>query len=94
VFRNTDLKLAFETNNTIKLHVRRKGRASDVYNLCKVCPLKCVGQTGRRFRIRYNEHIRDIQTIDKSSKFAQDIIGTMHNYDTMGKTMKILDVEK
>lgn len=86
VFQNTDLKMAFQTNNTIKHHVRMKERTTDVYNLsgvyqmlCKECPLKYLGQMGRMFRIRYYEGIRDIQTNGRSSKFAQHILDTTHN---------------
>jgi hypothetical protein len=93
--------VAFKTNNTIKHHINMKEKPTDVYNLsgvyqmlCKECPLKYVGQTGRTFRIRYNEHIREIKTNGKSSKFAQYILYTTHNYDTIDKTMKILHMEK
>jgi hypothetical protein len=56
--------------------------------------MKYVGQTGRTFRTRYNEHIREIQTNGKTSKYAQHILNTTHNYDAMHKAMKILHVEK
>jgi hypothetical protein len=101
VFRNTNLKVAFRTNNTIKHHVSMEEKTTDVYNLsgvyqmlCKGCPLKYVGQTGHTFRIRYNEHIREIRTNGKSSKFVQHILDTTHNYNTIERTMKILHVQK
>jgi hypothetical protein len=78
--------MAFQTNNTIKHHVRMKERTTDVYNLsgvyqmlCKECLLKYLGQMGRMFRIRYYEGIRDIETNGRSSKFAQHILDTTHN---------------
>jgi hypothetical protein len=80
--------VAFKTNNTIKHHVKVKDRTTDVHNLSGVY------QMGRTFRARYNKHIREIQTNGKSSKFAQHILNTTHNYDTKEKTMKILHVER
>jgi hypothetical protein len=61
---------------------------------CKECNLKYVGQTGRTFRTRYKEHIREIKTNGQKSKYAQHILHTTHNYDTAEKTMKILHIEK
>jgi hypothetical protein len=93
--------VAFKTNYTIKHHIRAREKTTDVYNLsgvyqmiCRDCPLKYVGQTGRTFRTRCNEHIREIQTNGKTSKYAQHKLNTTHNYDTMEKTMNILHVEK
>jgi hypothetical protein len=64
---NTNIKVAYETNNTIKHHVKIKDRTTDIYSLsrvyqmkCKDCPLRYVGQTGHTFRTRYNEHNREI----------------------------------
>jgi hypothetical protein len=72
-FRNTNMKIAFRTNNTIKQHLRIKQRTTDKYNLCGVykmncgnCQLKYVGQTGCTFRTRYKEHIREIKTNDRN----------------------------
>jgi hypothetical protein len=62
--------------------------------ICRDCPLKYVGQTGRTFRTRYNEHIREIQMNGKTSKYAQHILNMTHDYDAIEKTMKILHVEK
>jgi hypothetical protein len=41
---------------------------------------------GRTFRTRYNEHTREIRTSGQSSKFAQHILNTAHNYDIMDKS--------
>jgi hypothetical protein len=99
-FCNTELKVAFKINNTIKHHIRVRDKTTDVYNRsevyqmeCKECPLKYAGQTGRTFRTRYNEHI-ETQTNGESSKYAQHILDTTHNYDTMEEKIKILHVER
>jgi hypothetical protein len=80
LFRNTNMKVAFGTNNTIKQHINAKEKTTDKYDLCGVyqmsckdCNLKYVGQTGCMFQIRYKEHIREIKTNGQKSKYAQHI---------------------
>jgi hypothetical protein len=53
IIRNTNLKVVFRTNNTLKRHVIRKDNITDIYDCsgvyqmaCKNCPMKYVGQTG------------------------------------------------
>jgi hypothetical protein len=42
-----------------------------VYQLqCADCPRRYVGQTGRTFKTRFKEHIRDIKNNGQNSKFA------------------------
>jgi hypothetical protein len=53
-----------------------------------------IGQTGRTFKLRYKEHINAIRTNKQNSKYAQHILETRHNYDTMDQIMKILHIEK
>jgi hypothetical protein len=56
LFRNTNMKVAFRTNNTIKQHIKAKEKITDKYDLCGVyqmsckdCNLKYISQTGRTF---------------------------------------------
>jgi hypothetical protein len=44
--------------------------------------------------VRYREHIHAVRTNRQNSKFAQNILGTRHDYDTIDKTMEILHIEK
>jgi hypothetical protein len=95
------MKIAFRTNNKIKQRVNAKEKMTNKYNVCGVyqmgckdCDLKYVGQTGCTFRTRYKEHIREIKTNGQKSKFAQHILDTTHNYDTIEITMAILHIEK
>jgi hypothetical protein len=101
LFQNTNMKVAFRMNNTIKQHINAKEETTDKYNLCgayqmgcKDCNLKYVGQTGCTFRTRYKEHTRELKTNGQKSKYAQHILDTIHNYDTVEKTMQILQIEK
>jgi Zn-dependent metalloprotease len=100
-FWNTNMKIVFRTNNTIKQHLKIKQRTTDKYNLCGVyqmnsgdCELKYIDQTGFTFRTRYKEHIREIKTNEQKSKYAQHILDTTHEYVKIEQTMKILHLEK
>jgi hypothetical protein len=51
MFRDTYIKIAFKTTNTIQCHVRTKETPGDIYNQsgvyqlqCNECPLKYIGQ--------------------------------------------------
>jgi hypothetical protein len=46
--------------------------------------------TGRTFKIRFKEHIRDIRNNGQSSKFAQHILDTTHEYDNIENTLEVL----
>jgi hypothetical protein len=56
--------------------------------------MKYIGQTGRTFKARFNEHIHDIRTNRHNSKFAKHILDTGHAYNMMDQTMKILHIEE
>jgi hypothetical protein len=100
LFRNTGLRIAYLTNNTIKNHLSVNNRNTDKYSRsgiyelkCNSCPLKYIGQTGRNFRTRYNEHIQAIH-YNINSKYAQHILDTGHAYGTIDNTLNILQFEK
>jgi hypothetical protein len=89
----------FKSRN-IKHLLRINENRNDKYNLsgvyqlqCADCPLKYIGQTGRTFKTRFKEHVRNIKN-GQNSKFAQHIVDTTHEYQTIDQTMKILHVEK
>jgi hypothetical protein len=75
IFKTTNLKIAFKTTNTIQNHLcnlkERNHRKdpfhnSGIYQLtCKECNQKYIGQTGRTFKTRYNEHINAINLINQ-----------------------------
>ena len=57
LFRKTNLKIAFRTNNTFKSLLRHKQQVPDIYTQSRVYKLMCpdcnkayVGQTGRAFK--------------------------------------------
>jgi hypothetical protein len=81
--------------------LRPRDNKEDIYNLngvyqlkCANCPLRYVGQTGRTFEVRFKEHIRDITNNGQSSKFAQYILDTTHEYDNIENTLEVLYIGK
>jgi hypothetical protein len=56
--------------------------------------MKYVGQTGRTFKIRFKEQIRNIKNNGQNSKFAQHVVDTTHEYGTINQTMEILHIAK
>jgi hypothetical protein len=103
LFKNTNIGISYRTKTNIKHHleIKRNATKNDKYNLsgvyelqCTECPRKYIGQTGRTFKAKYKEHIRDIKNNGQYSKFAQHVVETGHQYGNMEETMKILHIEK
>jgi hypothetical protein len=101
LFKNYNVKIAYRTNNTILDCLRVKNRKPDkyessgVYELkCKSCPMKYVGQTGRNFKTRYREHILAIRNNNTTSRYAQHILETGHEYGTMEDILTIMQCER
>ena len=96
LFKNTNVKIAFSTNNTIEKLLRTEHRSakdkyekSGIYRLtCPTCNMKYVGQTGRSFRIRFQEHFRDFKYGNKKSKFATHLLDNRHAIDSMENIME------
>jgi hypothetical protein len=100
LFLNINLKIVYKTTNTIKHHLKPRGKPRDIYNQsgdqlqCSECPLEYVVQTGRTFKVRYREHINALSTNRQNSTFAQHILEAGHDYNTLDQFMKILHIEK
>jgi hypothetical protein len=56
---------------------------------CMDCHRQYVGQTGRNFKTRYKEHIRDIRNSRKTSGYVQHIVETGHSFGKMNDIMEI-----
>jgi hypothetical protein len=93
---NTNLRIAYKVNNTIKkLFIRDKPDILDKYKHSGIYELKClefgknyIGQTGRNFRQRYREHINDIRQNKEKSGYSQHILNTYHKYGTIEDTVQ------
>jgi hypothetical protein len=93
LFRNTDMKIAYRTTNTIENHLREK-RQDNIYNKsgmyqlkCGGCPKKYVGQTGRNFQTRYKEHIQSVRSNNSNSRYEQHLLESQHSYGPLEDTM-------
>jgi hypothetical protein len=56
LLKNTNIHIAYRTNNTIQHHLQPKNNTTDIYNMsgiyqmkCKDYQLKYIGQTSRNF---------------------------------------------
>jgi hypothetical protein len=94
------VRVAFIVNNTIKkkcdsnLQVDKYSQ-SGVYSLkCLSCDQIYVGQTGRSFKTRYEEHIGDIRHNKDKSKYALHMLQYKHEYSTTEKTDVLKVVQK
>jgi hypothetical protein len=54
------------------------------------CPMKYIGQTGRTFGPRYNEHIHVIRSNNSNSAYSNHILNMGHAYGVMTGTMDVI----
>jgi hypothetical protein len=57
-------------------------------------PLKCIGQTGRRFNTWNREHIQTIRNNNSNSLYASHILSTGHTCGTITDTVDIIRTHK
>ena len=100
---NRDIKKKFRdtfyNNNTLsklinnKIYTKNALDKSGVYEIqCDNCEYKYIGQTGRSFLIRFNEHMRSWKNKKSDSNLAIHLLENNHNCSI--KNLKILHVEK
>ena len=104
LFKKTELKIAYKTNNTIGQHLKintntRKPelqyKKSGIYSLtCPDCQMKYIGQTGRSFYKRYKEHFHDYKYNIKKSSFATHLLDHNHSIGPINEIMTILYTTK
>jgi hypothetical protein len=98
LFKNTNLHIAFRTNNTILHYLRHqsphnKHNAIGIHKLqCTTCNKLYVGQTGRSIATRYLEHIRYIRNNNPLSRYATHISNNRHDYDKPELTLQSLQI--
>jgi hypothetical protein len=94
------VEIAFTTNNTIEKLLTTKQDTttnkydrSGVYQLkCPTCDMKYTGQTGRPFKTRFKEHMRDFKYNNQKSKFAQHLLDSQHSIGKMENIMDIMHI--
>jgi len=96
IFRKTDLKITFRTNNTFesllscKNHTPDKFSISGVYKLtCPDCHKADIGQIERRFAARFKEHEAAFRNKDHSSNFAKHLTEG-HSFGPIHSIMQVL----
>ena len=78
MFRHTDLKIAFRTNKNFENLLKHRNPPTEKFELSGVYKLTCpdcnktfVGQTGRRFSVRYKGHKRAFYNNSHTSNLGQ-----------------------
>jgi hypothetical protein len=101
LFKNTNIKPAFETKNTLKKHISSKQVTTykyenpGIYKLkCMDCPRQYVGKRDRNFKTRYKEHIRDIHNNKSTSRYVKHILDTGHAFGNMDDSMEIVKIQQ
>ena len=102
LFKSSSVKVAFTTNNTIgkRLAVKQevpqnKYDKSGVYQLTyPECKMKYTGQTGRPFKVRFQEHAQDFKYNNNRSKFVQHLINNKHAIGNVEDIMEVVHVTK
>ena len=91
--KNTNLKIAFTTQNTAGKYLSKQ---KNTYNqnklVCPDCDKKYIGQTGRPFLIRFQEHVRDYKYGNSKSKFAQHLSDSRHTIGPLENIPAIIHI--
>jgi len=96
IFKQTNVKTAYKTNNTILQLTRLTTNTaisphanSGVYALtCNACKQVYVGQTCRSLKLRYQEHLHYIKN-NPQSAYALCILQNHHEYGPMNQMMHL-----
>lgn len=82
------LNIAYKTNNTLGSIIKnnkdknKKEEMSGVYKLtCGTCPKMYVGQTGRNFKKRIDEHKKCFLKNKNNSTFANHLLEEQHSFN-------------
>jgi len=97
LIKKTDTKIAFRTNNTIPRLLMHNQQTSDIQSrsgvytlICPDCNKAYVGQSGRSFATRFQEHKNAFKTANKSSNFAKHLMEHIHSFGPIHNTMQVL----
>jgi hypothetical protein len=100
LFKNTNVKITFTTDNTIERCLatklgtdQNKYDKNGIYQLtCPDCKKKYTGQMGRPFKVRFQEHLRDFKHGNNRSKFAQHLLENRHAKGPMEDIMDVFHI--
>ena len=101
IFKHTNLKIAYRICNTVQKHLsyntaqQDKYTKSGIYKLtCPDCNKAYIGQTGRNFYTRYDEHKRAFRYNTLQSKYAKHVTENGHRFGSTENTMEALHFQK
>jgi len=101
IFKHSNLKIAYHTNNTLQnhlthsIHNQDRFTQSSVYKLTySDCGKAYIGQTDRDFNTRFNEHKRSFLYNSHTLKFAQHLVQHMHSFGNIHNVMQIIQFQK
>jgi hypothetical protein len=101
IFRQTELKIALRTTNTIGNLLSHKNTPPNKFSLSGVYKLTCpdcnktyIKQTGRRFSTRYKEHETAFRNNSHTSSFAKHLNEEAHSFGPMNNIMQILQCHR
>ena len=98
-FKSTKIKVTYSTKNTLKKLLmgnhhpthESKYEESGIYQIsCPTCNKKYTGQTGRSFKTRFREQLRDFKNGYGKSRFAQHLLDNRHAIGPMNDIMDTL----
>jgi hypothetical protein len=97
IFRDTNLRITFSTNNTLQNILNTRHRDNNIYTqsgiyrmVCHTCNNSYIGQTYGKLEIRYKEHIKYIKNNNGQSAYATHILNNLHNYGPIESTVKLI----
>jgi hypothetical protein len=100
LFKKTNIKIAFRTNNSIQTLLSHRQQKTEIYSQSGVYKLTCpdcgkayVRQTGRNFATRFREHRNAFSTASQSSNFAKHLIEHSQSFGPIHNTMQILQLQ-
>jgi hypothetical protein len=97
LFKKAGLRIALRTKNNIQKLPMQKYEIPDKCmhsGACKLtwpdCKKAYIGQTGRGFAERYNEHKNAFKTNSHASNYAKHILEDLHTFGPIHETTQIL----
>jgi len=91
--------MAYRTNNNLICHLTPNPQPLDPFtrsestDSCPGCSKAYIGQTGRDFRTRYNEHKRALQYNHQTSKYALHAATQQHTFGNIQECIRILHTQ-
>ena len=100
LFKGSSVKVTYTTNNSVgkdlvpkptHAQTNNEFEKSGVYQLtCPDCDMRYIGQTGRHFRVSFQEHFRNFKYGNNKSTFAMHLLENKHSIGHIENIFKVL----